>query len=68
MLDLIRKLWQTACLDQPERPSCKVQDGNFVFTVNGNKAKWAELTKLSGIPSHALTQIDGDTMTCLRAD
>jgi len=64
MLDLIRKLWQSACLDQPERPSCTIKDGNFVFTVNGNKAKWAELTKLSGIPSHAVTSIDGDTMTC----
>lgn len=64
MLDLIRQLWQSACLDKPERPSCKVEEGNFVFTIKGNREKWGEMCKLSGVPSHAHQEISVDTLVC----
>lgn len=62
MLELIRELWSSACIDAPKRPSCQVLDGRFVFTVTGNRDNWAELCKLSGVPSNAAQVVEGDVL------
>lgn len=56
------ELWQAACQDRPARPSCRVVDGRFVLTVNGNRSQWAEIVQAAGVPSHANQQEEGDTL------
>ncbi len=63
MLDLIRELWASACQNAPKRPSCQIIDGSFVLTITGNRANWNELTKLSGVPSTAVQNVQNDTLT-----
>jgi len=61
---LLRRMWESACKDAPERPSCKVEGGCFVLTVTGNRDNWANLVQLNGVPSGAEQTIDGDTLRC----
>ena len=61
---LMLRLWETAAADTPQRPSCTVQNGEFVFTINGNREQWTALTAAAGVPSHAAQTINGSTLTC----
>lgn len=61
---LMLRLWESAAADAPQRPSCQVVDGEFVFTVHGNRAQWVALCDAAGIPTHARQQNDGETLTC----
>lgn len=60
---IIRRLWESACKDAPERPSCKVVNGNFMLTI-GNKQNWENLVHLNGVPGHAEQVIEGDMLRC----
>lgn len=60
---LMIDLWQSACIDRPQRDSCRVEDGCFVFTISGNPDRWNELCKAAAVPSCASEQTDGDTLT-----
>ncbi len=55
-------LWQAACQDKGRR-SCRVEDGHFVLEITGNRARWEEMTAAAGMPSQAVENIDGDTLT-----
>ncbi len=55
-------LWQAACQDKGRR-SCRVEDGHFVLEITGNRARWEEMTAAAGVPSQAVENIDGDTLT-----
>jgi ATP-dependent DNA helicase DinG len=57
-------LWETACIDAPQRPSAQVIDGHFVLTVKGNRDNWTNLVTAAGVPSTATQTISGDTLTC----
>jgi len=46
------ELWQLACQGRG-RPSCRVEDGEFVFSVTGNRGQWGDLCKAAGVPSNA---------------
>lgn len=61
---LLRRMWESACKDAPERPSCKVEGGQFVLTVTGNRDNWPNLVQLNGAPSDATQTIEGDTLRC----
>ena len=61
---LLRRMWESACKDAPERPSCRVVDGAFVLTITGNSENWANLLQLNGVPSYAIQIVDGDTLRC----
>lgn len=61
-LSLIRPLWATAVTDAPSRPSCKLEDGKFVFTINGNRDNWAALIAACGVPSNAAQVIENSTI------
>ena len=41
---LMISLWQSACQDTPKRLSARVEDGNFVLTINGKRDNWAAIT------------------------
>ncbi len=56
------ELWQLACQGRG-RPSCRVEDGHFVFTVSGNRDQWGELCQAAGVPSTATETTDGETLT-----
>ena len=60
---LMISLWQSACQDTPKRPSARVEDGNFVLTINGNRDNWAAIVQAAGVPAMNTTTIDGDTLT-----
>lgn len=60
----LRRLWESACKEMPERPSCQVVDGQFVFTISGNRDNWVMLVEAAGVPSHADQYVEGDTLTC----
>lgn len=57
------QLWQAACIGKPLRDSCRVENGDFVLTVSGNRDNWQTLVKASGVPSTATQEINGDTLT-----
>lgn len=61
---LFRRLWESACKDAPERPSCKVAGGHFVMTITGNRDNWTKLCALNGVPPHAAQTVEGDVLTC----
>ena len=56
-------LWQSACQDTPKRPSARVENGEFVLTINGNRDNWAAIVQAAGVPAEAPQRIDGDTLT-----
>lgn len=59
-------LWSLAVQEDPQRrPSCVVNDGNFVLTIRGKQETWAEVVAAAGVPSHAEQTIDGDVLTCV---
>lgn len=60
---LIYDIWESACQDAPIRPSGKVENGQFVMTITGNRDNWANLVQRAGVPDHAVQTIDGDTLT-----
>lgn len=64
LLPVFRQAIETACQDKPNRPSFKVADGEFIFTIKGNRDNWAELCKLMAVPSHASQEIEQDQLTC----
>ena len=57
-------LWETACIDAPQRPSAQVIDGHFVLTIKGNRDNWTNLVTAAGVPSTATQTVSGDTLTC----
>lgn len=61
---LMLTLWQSACQDTPQRPSCTVQDGAFIFTITGNRSQWTDLCTAAAVPPHAEQRIAGATLTC----
>lgn len=61
---LMFDLWESACADNPLRPSAQVVDGHFVLTIKGNRDNWATVTMLAGVPDCAEQRIDGDMLTC----
>lgn len=61
---LFRRLWESACKDAPERPSCRIIDGHFVMTITGNRDNWTKLCDLNGVPPHATQIVEGDVLTC----
>lgn len=62
LLPIFRQSIETACQDNPSRESFKIIDGQFVFTINGNRENWAELCRLMGVPSHAEQEIQGEKL------
>lgn len=65
LLRMLRPMWASACMDEPQRQSCRVEDGKFVMTINGNKENWQRLVHLNGVPSHAQQIITDDKLTCI---
>lgn len=66
MSDLVKtmlRLWESACRDEPRRPSCQVLDGKFTLRINGNRLQWTEMCAAAGVPSHAHQVVDDDTLT-----
>ena len=63
MQSLFYRLWEAACQDAPIRPSAKIEDGNFVLTISGNRSNWANLVQRAGVPATAKQTEDGDTLT-----
>ena len=61
---LLRRMWESACKDAPERPSCRVEAGMFVLTITGNRDNWVSLMQLNGAPAGASQTIAGDTLRC----
>jgi ATP-dependent DNA helicase DinG len=59
---LMISLWQSACQDTPKRPSARVENGEFVLTINGNRDNWAAIVQAAGVPAEAPQTIDGDTL------
>jgi ATP-dependent DNA helicase DinG len=56
---ILLRQWEFTCTDSPkQRPSCQIADGDFVFTVKGNRDAWVEITKACGVPSGAVQTID----------
>jgi Rad3-related DNA helicase len=60
---LMFRLWETACADKPQRPSCRVDNGFFVMTLKGNRDNWAAVVQAAGVPAEAEQTIEGDTLT-----
>jgi ATP-dependent DNA helicase DinG len=60
---LMIDLWQSACADTPKRPSARVEGGEFVLTVTGNRSAWASIIQAAGVTSSAVQTIEGDTLT-----
>ena len=58
------RLWESACLDAPLRPSCQVIDGQFVLRIAGNVAQWPALLEAAGVPSYAKRESSADSLTC----
>lgn len=50
---LMHRFWESACIDNPVRPSCIVKDGQFVLTVTGKPEMWSELSAAAGVPDNA---------------
>jgi ATP-dependent DNA helicase DinG len=63
LLTTMRRLWESACKDTPQRPSCTIQDGEFVLTINGNRPMWVEMLSVAGVPANAGQTVTGDTLT-----
>lgn len=61
---LLRRMWESACKDAPERPSCRIEEGKFVLTITGNRDNWANLVRLNGVPAGAEQMEEGDTLRC----
>jgi Rad3-related DNA helicase len=57
------RLWESACADRPSRPSCRVDNGEFVLTLRGNREGWARIVQANGVPAEAPQTIDGETLT-----
>lgn len=64
ILPILRKSVESACVDQPERKSFQVVDGQFVFTIIGNVENRGELCKLMGVPASATQEITDDVLIC----
>ena len=64
ILPILRKSVESACVDQPERKSFQVIDGEFVFTIIGNVENRGELCKLMGVPASATQEITDDILIC----
>lgn len=60
----LRRCWETACQDNPARPSCTVEDGHFVLKIGGDRSNWPDLLVANGVPDYALQEEEGDTLTC----
>lgn len=60
---MMRRLFESACADAPQRPSVQVIDGQFTMTITGNRSAWLDLLAAAGAPSHADQEISGDTLT-----
>lgn len=59
-------LWSLAVQEDPQRrPSCRVEDGNFILTIKGKREGWADVVAAAGVPSHAVQTVDGETLTCV---
>lgn len=58
IMPTLRASVAAACLDQPGRPSFRLDAGQFVFTINGHPENWLELTALMGVPPGATQEID----------
>lgn len=59
-------LWSLAVQEDPQRrPSCKVEDGNFILTIKGKQEGWNEVVAAAGVPSTATQTITGDVLTCV---
>lgn len=64
MRQMLRRLWESACRDMPQRPSCTVGGGRFVLTIRGNRENWEHLLVLNGVPENAQRSEEGDVLTC----
>lgn len=56
------RLFESACIDKPLRPSVVVKDGCFNMTITGNRDQWTNLTAAACVPSHAEQKTDGETL------
>jgi len=56
------RLFESACIDKPLRPSVVVKHGYFIMTITGNRDQWATLTAAACVPSHAEQKTDGETL------
>lgn len=54
--------FQTAAVDNPEAPTVKIVDGQWVITVS-KRANWQTVAKMAGVPADAKQTVDGETMT-----
>lgn len=59
---LFVKLFTDAALDQPSRPSVKIEDEMWTLTIKG-KDKWNEMVKSACVPTNAIQNINEDTLT-----
>lgn len=62
--ETMRRLWESACTDKASRPSCRIENGKFIFTITGNKPNWVELCKACGVPTNATQTITEDKLIC----
>lgn len=56
------RLFESACIDKPLRPSVVIKDGCFSMTITGNRDQWTNLTAAACVPSHAEQKTDGETL------
>lgn len=56
---ILLRQWEFTCTENPNRrPSCQIAEGDFIFTIKGNRDAWVEITKACGVPNHAEQTID----------
>ncbi len=56
------RLFESACIDKPLRPSVVVKDGYFCMTITGNRDQWKSLTAAACVPSDAEQAINDDVL------
>lgn len=58
MASQLRRWWESACRDKPERQSIRVEDGRFVLTLKGRREGWVEAVRANGVPGDAHQVVD----------
>lgn len=65
IIETLIGLWSLAVQEDPQRrPSCRVEDGNFILTIKGKQEGWNDVMAAAGVPSDAVQDIAGDVLTC----
>lgn len=50
--DILCRVWAEACRDEPNS-NCRIEDGEFVFTLRGKRESWAMKIDAAGVPEAA---------------